>query len=59
MKIDARSIAMAAAMVALAWSGNVPAVAATQAASTAPSFGANVYIFDPSMAQSQIQLSKK
>ena len=55
MKIDARSIAMAAAMVALAWSGNVPAVAATQAASTAPSFGANVYIFDPSMAQSQIQ----
>jgi hypothetical protein len=55
MKIDARLIVMAAAMVALAWSGSVPAVAATQAAPTAPSFGANVYIFDPSMAQSQVQ----
>jgi hypothetical protein len=55
MKIDARLIVMAAALVAFAWSGNVPAVAATQAAPTAPSFGANVYIFDPSMAQSQIQ----
>src|SRR6266567_4593590 len=55
MKFDARLIVMAAAMVALVWSGNVPAAAATQAAPTAPSFGANVYIFDPSMAQSQIQ----
>src|ERR1700745_317098 len=55
MKIDARLIVMAAALVVFAWSGNVPAVAAIQAAPTAPSFGANVYIFDPSMAQSQIQ----
>jgi len=55
MKMDARLIVIAAAMVALGWSGSVPAAAATQAAPTAPSLGANVYVFDPSMAQSQIQ----
>jgi len=55
MKIDARLFVMGIAMVALAWSGSVPAVASTQAAPAALSFGANVYTFDPSMAQSQIQ----
>src|SRR5258708_22429256 len=55
MKTDARLIVVAAALVALAWSGSITGLAATQAAPVAPSFGANVYIFDPSMAQSQIQ----
>jgi hypothetical protein len=55
MKTDARLIVIAAALVALAWSGSVTGLAATQAAPVAPTLGANVYVFDPSMAQSQIQ----
>jgi hypothetical protein len=55
MKPDARLIVVAAALVALAWSGSVTAFAATTSAPAQPSFGSNVYIFDPGMPQSQIQ----
>jgi hypothetical protein len=55
MKTDARLIVVATTLVALAWSGSVTGLAATQAAPAAPSLGANVYIFDPSMPQSQVQ----
>jgi archaellum component FlaF (FlaF/FlaG flagellin family) len=55
MKTDARLIVLAATLVALAWSGSVTGQAVTQATPAAPNFGAHVYIFDPSVAQAQIQ----
>ena len=55
MKADARLMVFAGALIALAWSGGVSAVADTSSAAAAPSFGSNVIVFDPSMAQSQIQ----
>ncbi|TME50460.1 MAG: adenylyl cyclase, partial [Chloroflexi bacterium] len=44
-----------ACVLALAWSTTTTAVAAVSATPSAPSLGSNVYVFDPSMAQSQIQ----
>jgi hypothetical protein len=55
LKIDARLISMAGAILALAWSGSAGALADTTTAPSQPSFGSNVDIFDPSMPQSQIQ----
>jgi len=57
MKPDARLIVVAAALVALAWSGAVPALADTTPALAVgqQNFGPNVKIFDPSMSQASIQ----
>jgi len=55
MKLKARLIVVVAALLALAWSGSATATATTTTAPAQPSFGSNVYIFDPGMPQSQIQ----
>ena len=55
MKLKARLIVVMAALLALAWSGSSTATASTTTSPAQPSFGSNVYIFDPEMPQSQIQ----
>ena len=55
MRIHRRIVVIACAALALAWPGATPAAAADNAASSAPDFGPNVIVFNPSMPQAQIQ----
>ena len=55
MRIHRRIVVIACAALALAWPGATPAVAAADAVSSAPDFGPNVIVFNPSMPQGQIQ----
>src|SRR5256885_3824976 len=55
MRIHRRIVVIACTALALAWPGATPAVAADDAVSSAPDFGPNVIVFNPSMPQGQIQ----
>ena len=55
MKVNSRLIVVAGAVLALTWTASTTALAEAPASSGQPDFGSNVYIFNPSMPQSQIQ----
>jgi hypothetical protein len=55
MRFDRRFIGVAGVVVALAWPASSTGFAADTDSPSPPSLGANVYVFDPSMPQSQIQ----
>ena len=55
MRFDRRFIGVAGIVVALAWPASTTGFAAETDSPSPPSLGANVYVFDPSMPQSQIQ----